>query len=235
MAHLLVVEALNLGKVFFLFWDCVDACRKWVLASSTFMPRDFAVILLWVGRESLLNGRCLFPTKYISRGGVGGLILSTGVPLLLFSGSVPSGIPRVHVAGIGGGLEHRLCLRVDGFLHGLFSGVQVPALGIHLGPDRRFQAFQEASDHDPLSRSYTGIKLLEDRLQVLQVGCPVEDFFLLVLRVFFKLFPVGVHKSLWVTQALSEECIELIPRDWDRGFEVMSPLILLSAEADPVL
>ena len=175
-----------------------------------------------------------FPLERVSRGGVGGLILSTGVALLLLSGLVLSRTPRVYVAGTGGGLEHCLCLCVDRFFHGLFPGVQVPALGIYLGPDGRFQAFQEASDHDPPGRSCIGIKLSEDRLQVLQVGCLVEDFLLLVLGVPLELSPVGVHKGLGVTQASSEECLELVPRDRDRGFGVMSPLVLLPAEADPV-
>ena len=66
------------------------------------------------------------------------------------------------------------------------------------------------------------------------MGCPVEDFLLLVLGVPLKLSPVGVHKGLGVTQASSEECLELVPRDRDKGFGVMSPLVLLPAEADPV-
>ena len=110
----------------------------------------------------------------------------------------------------------------------------MPALGIHLGPDGRFQAFQEASDHDPPGRSCIGIKLSEDRLQVLQVGCLVEDFLLLVLGVPLELSPVGVHKGLGVTQALSEECFELVPCDRDRGFGVMFWLVLQPAEADPI-
>ena len=192
------------------------------------------MVLFRVGGEGLLSGRCLFPTRCVSRGGVGGLILSTGVLLLLPSGPVPSRTPRVHVAGTGGGLEHRLCLRVDGFLHGLFPGVQVLASGIHLGPDRRFQAFQEVSDHDPPGRSCIGIKLSENSLQVLQVGCLVEDFLLLVLGVPLELSLVGVHKGMGVTQASSEECLELVSRDCNRSFGVMSPLVLLPAEADPV-
>ena len=107
-------------------------------------------------------------------------------------------------------------------------------MGIYLGPDGRFQAFQEASDYDPPGRSCIGIKLSENRLQVLQVGCPVEDFLLLVLGVPLELSPVGIHKSLGITQTLSEECLELVPRDWDRGFSVMSSLVLLPTEANSV-
>ena len=47
--------------------------------------------------------------------------------------------------------------------------------------------------------------------------------------------PVGIHKGLGVTHALTEECLELVPRDWDRDSYVMFPLILLPAETDPVL
>ena len=110
---------------------------------SSTAPKTLLVVLILfrIGGGSLLSGRRLFSTRCVSRGGVGGLILSTGVLLLLFSRPVPSGTLRVHVAGTGGGLEYCLCLYVVGFLHGLFLRVQVPALGIHLGPDRRFQAF----------------------------------------------------------------------------------------------
>ena len=75
---------------------------------------------------------------------------------------------------------------------------------------------------------------MEDCLQVLQVGRLIEDFLLLMLGVPAKLSPVGVHKSLSVTKALSEECFELVPRDRDRGFGIMFPLVLLPTEADPV-
>ena len=47
--------------------------------------------------------------------------------------------------------------------------------------------------------------------------------------------PVGIHKDLGVTQALMEERLELVPRDWDRNLCIISPLILLPAKADPVL
>ena len=113
---------------------------------TTLSPPSFAaprtllvvLILLWVGGRSLLSGRRLFSTRHVSKGGVDRLILSTRVLFLLFSGPVPSGTPRVYVMGTGAGLEHRFYFYVDSFLHGLFPGVQVPALGIHLGPDRRF-------------------------------------------------------------------------------------------------
>ena len=238
----MAVKAFDLGHVLvlsFLRGNRIDTRGKGVVVmtwSPSFVAARTSLVVLVLLRVggSLLSGRGLFSTRRVSRGGVGGLILSTGVLLLLLSRPVPSGTPRVHVAGTGGGLEHRFCLRVDGFLHGLFPGVQVPASGIHLGPDGRFQAFQEASDHDPPGRSCFGIELSENRLQVLQVGCPVEDFLLLVLGVPLELSPVDVHKGLGVTQASSEECLELVPRDRDRGFSVMSPLVLLPVEADPV-
>ena len=203
------------------------------LSSMTPGTSLMVLVLLWVG-GSLLSGRGLFSTRRVSKGGVGRPILFTGVFLLLRSGLDPSGTPRVYVVGTGGGLGHCFCLCVDGFLHGLFPGVQVPASGIHLGPNGRFQAFQEVLDHDLLVRSYTGIKLSEDYLQVLQVGCPVEDFFLLVPRVPLEHSLVGVYKGLGVTQATAEECLESVLCDRDGGFGVMSPLVLLPAEADPI-
>ena len=67
-----------------------------------------------------------------------------------------------------------------------------------------------------------------------QVGRPVEDFLQLVLGVSLDLPSVGIHKGLGVTQAPAEEGLELVPRDRDRGIGVMSPLVLLPAEANPV-
>ena len=69
---------------------------------------------------------------------------------------------------------------------------------------------------------------------MLQLGCPVEDFLLLVLGVPLELSPIGVHKSLGVTQATAEECLEFVPCDRDGGVGVIFPLVLLLAEADPV-
>ena len=54
----------------------------------------------------------------------------------------------------------------------------------------------------------------------------------MVLEVPFDLSPVGIHKSLEVTQASMEEHLKLVPRDRDRGVGIMSPLVLLLAEAD---
>ena len=171
------VEAINLGEVcFFLFQGDVDACCRWVLASSPSMPRASAVVLLWVGRGSLLSGRWLFPTRCVSKDGVGGFIFSTGVFFLPFSGPILPGTLWVHVAGAGKGLQQCLCLCIDGFLDGLFLRVEVPVLGIQLGLDKRPQAFPEVSDYDFLVWSGGGIKFSEDRLQVLQVCCPVKDF-----------------------------------------------------------
>ena len=204
------------------------------LSSSATPGTSLVVLTLLRVRRSLLSGRELFFTRWVSKRGVSGLILSTGVLLLLLSGLVPSETSWFHVAGTCGRLEHCLCLRVDGFLYGLFPEVWVPAFGIYLGSDGRFQAFQEASDHDPLVQSCTEIKLSEDCLQMLQVGGLVEAFLLLVLEVPLKLSPVDVYKGLGVTQATAEECLEFVPCDRDRGFGVIFPLVLLPLEADPV-
>ena len=55
-----------------------------------------------------------------------------------------------------------------------------------------------------------------------------------MLGVPLDLSPVGIHKGLEVAQAPTEERLELVLRDRDRGLCIMSPLILLPAEADPV-
>ena len=243
MSFPMAIKAFDFGHIpilLFFLGNNIDTRGRGVgvttLSASSFMaPRSSLVILVLLRvRRNLLSERGLFFTRRISRGGVGGLIFSTEVLLFLFSRLVLSGTTRVHVAGTGGKLEHCFCFCVDGFLHGLFPGVQVPALGIHLRPDGRFQAFQEASDYDPLVWSCTGIKFSEDRLQVLQMGCPVKVFLLLVLRVPLELSSVSVHKGLGVTQAMAEEYLEFVSYDRDGSFGVMSPLVSLPAEADPV-
>ena len=131
MSFPMAVIALDLGHVpLFLLGNNIDTRGRGVGVTTLFSPSSAApetslvvLILLWVGEGSLLSRKGLFSTRRVSREGVGALILSTGVFLLLLSRHVPFRTPRVHVADTGRGLEHRLCLRVDGFLHGLFPGV----------------------------------------------------------------------------------------------------------------
>ena len=101
MSLLVTVVALDLREIFLFFLDGVgvDTCCKRVMAttlslSASLAPRtSLLVVLVLLGGKSLLNGRKLFSTRRVSREGVSGLILSTGVLLLLPGGPVPSGIP----------------------------------------------------------------------------------------------------------------------------------------------
>ena len=143
------VIALDLRDIFHFLFDVAGVnirCRK-VVAATTLLtllaPRTsllVVLVLFWIGGGSLLSGKWQLSTRWVSKGGVGGLILS-GVLLLLFCRLVPPGTPWVYIAGVGRWLEHHFCLYIDSFLHDLFSKVQVPAMGIQLGPDKRFQAF----------------------------------------------------------------------------------------------
>ena len=166
----MAVIALDLGHVpFFLLGNNINTCGRGVaitiLSPSSAAPGTSMIVLVlfWVSGRSLLSGKWLFSTRCVNRGGVGRFILSE-VPFLLLRRPVPPETPWVHIAGAGRWLEHRLYLRVDGFLHGLFPGVQVLASDIYLGPDKRFQAFQEALDHDLLVWSWIRIILSEDWL-----------------------------------------------------------------------
>ena len=172
MSFSMAVIALDLEHVpRFFYGNNIDTCGREVgvatLSSSSAAPGTLLVllVLLRVGRGSLPSGRWLFPTRCVSRGGVGRLIFS-GVLLflLLFCRPTPLVVLWVHIAGGGGWLEHRFCLCINGFLDGLFPRGQVPASDVHLGPDRRSQAFQEVSDHHLLVWSCSEIKLSEDRL-----------------------------------------------------------------------
>ena len=55
-----------------------------------------------------------------------------------------------------------------------------------------------------------------------------------MLGVPLELSPVCVYKDIWVTQALLEKYLELVPLDQDKVVCVMFPFVLLSAEADAV-
>ena len=178
------VVALDLREIFLLLLDGdgVDTrCRRFMATTLSLLapmaPKTFLLVVpVLLGGRSLLSGRGLFSTGPVSRGGVGGLIFSTRVLLLLPGGLVLSGTPWVHDTNTRGGLQQRLFFCIDGFLDGLFTEVLVPALDVQLGLDRRPQAYPDVLDHGLFVWSGSGIKLLEDRLQVLQVGCLVEDF-----------------------------------------------------------
>ena len=117
MAFFSTVEAINLREVYFLFfWGGVDTRHGWVLALSPSTSRASVVVLFWVGGENLLSRKWLFPTRYVNKGGVGRLIFSTKVLLLLFCGSVPLGTPWVHVAGTEGGLQQNFASALTAFL-----------------------------------------------------------------------------------------------------------------------
>ena len=89
----------------------------------------------WVGGGSLLSERWLFPTRYVSKDGVGRLILSK--VFLLLCGSDLLGALWVYIADARRWLEHHFCLYIDGFLNGLLLEVQVPSSDIQLGPGRK--------------------------------------------------------------------------------------------------
>ena len=144
------VIALDLEDIFLFFLDDggVDTrCRRVMAITLSLLafsaPKTSSLVVLVflrVGGGSLLSRRRLFPTRCVSRGGVGGLILSTGVFLLILGGLVLLRISKVYIAGAKRWLEHRLYFYINGFLYSLFPGDQVMASGIQLGPNKKFQA-----------------------------------------------------------------------------------------------
>ena len=101
MSLSVTVVALNLREIFLLFFDGggVDTYCRRVMATTLSLsapsaPRtSLLMVLVLLGGRSLLSGRELFSTRRVSGGGVGRLILSIGILLLLFGGLVPSGTP----------------------------------------------------------------------------------------------------------------------------------------------
>ena len=95
------VVALDLREIFLLLLDGggVDTRCKRIIAttlslSAPLAPKIFLlVVLVLLGGRSLLSRKRLFSTRCVSRGGVGGFILSTRVFFLLPGGPVPSGTP----------------------------------------------------------------------------------------------------------------------------------------------
>ena len=179
----MTVVVLDLGNIFHFLFDGagVNSRYRGVMATTLFLSSTaletslIVLVLLRVGGGSLLSRRWLFLTRCVSKSGVDGLNLSR-ILLLLFRKDVPSGAPKVHLASAWKQLEYCFCLCIDDFFHNLFLGVQVPVSGIQLGPNRRSQAFPKASDYNRFIRSGSGVKLLENCLQLLQVGCPVKNF-----------------------------------------------------------
>ena len=100
MSLLMTVVALDLREIFFFLLDgggvdtrCRSVMSTTLSLSALSTPRtSLLVVLVVFGGRSLLSGRGLFSTRRVSRGGVGGLILSTGVFLLLSGGPVLMGI-----------------------------------------------------------------------------------------------------------------------------------------------
>ena len=149
MSFSMAVIALDLGHVSPFFRRNNIDTRGRGVGVTTLSPSSaglgtllVVLVLFRVSGKSLPSGRWLFPTRYVSKGGVGGLIFS-GVFFFLFFLRRPIALvtPWVHIAGGGGWLEHRLCLHIDSLLTGLFLGGQVPALNVYLGPDGKSQAF----------------------------------------------------------------------------------------------
>ena len=97
----MIAIALDLREIFLLFLDSggVDIRCKRVMATTLSLSApstsrtSLLVVLVLFSGKSLLNGRGLFSTRRVSRGGVDGLILSTRVFFLLFGGPVLLGIP----------------------------------------------------------------------------------------------------------------------------------------------
>ena len=62
------------------------------------------------------------------------------------------------------------------------------------------------------------------------MGCPISDFFQLILKVPPKLTPDAVNESLRASEVLSEEGLELWLRD--RSGALVASLVLSESEAD---
>ena len=171
MSLLVIVVVLDLGDIFHFFLDNAGVNTHYrgvvvtILSPSapSVSKTSLLVVLVFlrVGERSLLSGRWLLPTRCVSRSRVGGLIFF-GVFLLFLCRLILLETLWVHIADAKKWLEYHFCLCIDGFLNGPFSGVQFPALGIQLGPNKSFQAFPEVLDYNLFIWSGSGVKLLEN-------------------------------------------------------------------------
>ena len=62
------------------------------------------------------------------------------------------------------------------------------------------------------------------------MGCPISDFFQLILGVPPELTPDAVNEGLRASEVLLEEGLELWPRDWSGA--LVAALVLSLFEAD---
>ena len=65
---------------------------------------------------------------------------------------------------------------------------------------------------------------------MLKVGCPISDFFQLILGVPPKLTPEAVNEGLGASEVFFKEGLELWPRDWSSA--LVAALVLSPSEAD---
>ena len=169
MSFLIVGETFDLGDDSFIFHDGISVstcCRRLMVTttSSAILASKTFLILVFLARLALVGKRLsIFTPRCVSRGSISGLSLF-GVFLLLLHGPLSLRVSWVYFTDARRWLEYRFYLYIDGFLNSLFPGVQFPASGIQLGPDRKSQAFSKVLNHNHLIRSCCGVRLLENRL-----------------------------------------------------------------------
>lgn len=101
---------------------------------------------------------------------------------------------------------------------------------LYLNCNKRLETFLKIANYSEFIRSSNGIKLYQDRLKMMKVRCPILGFFQLVIRVFSKLTPNIVKKSLGIPKIFSKESFELKPYDQSNAF--VAAVMLSPFEAD---
>lgn len=89
----------------------------------------------------------------------------------------------VYVLDIRGGLEAGFCLRINCFFYQFCLIIVFPPASLHLGLNRMLEAFSKYANENCLFWSLMSVKLKEDGLEMLKVGNPILNFFLLILRI----------------------------------------------------
>lgn len=121
---------------------------------------------------------------------------------------------------------------IDGSLHYILKAYGFLVLFLYLDLNGRLSPFSEIPNHSELIWGFSIVKLRQDGLELLKVGCLVLGLFQLVLEIPPKLNPDTVNKSLRTFEISTEEDSKL--KQWNRSGALMTTLVLSLSKANKI-